>query len=129
MVKEKNIFIIGIKGVAMTNLAVILKKMGKNVFGADVEEEFITEENLKKYQIAYQIGFEAKDLPSNIDLVIYSAAHQGIRNPLVIEAKKRKIRVASQAEILGEIMSDFKNKIAICGSHGKTTTASYCLIL
>ena len=124
MVKEKNIFIVGIKGVAMTNLAIIFKKMGKNVFGADVEEEFITEENLKKYQIAYQIGFDEKNLLSNVDLVIYSAAHQGIINPLVIEAKKRKIRIASQAEILGEIMSDFKNKIAICGSHGKTTTAS-----
>jgi len=124
MIREKNIFIVGIKGVAMTNLAIILKKMGKNVFGSDVEEEFITVDNLKKYQIVYQIGFDGKNLPSNIDLVIYSAAHRGIRNPLVIEANKRKIRVASQAEILGEIMSDFKNKIAICGSHGKTTTAS-----
>jgi len=124
MIKERNIFIVGIKGVAMTNLAIILKKMGKNVSGADVEEEFITEENLKKYQITYQIGFDEKKLPSYVDLVIYSAAHEGIKNPLVIEARKKKIRVVSQAEILQEIMSDFKNKVAICGSHGKTTTAS-----
>lgn len=131
MIKEKNIFIVGIKGVAMTNLAIILKKMGKNVSGVDVEEEFITEEKLKKHQINYQVGFDPKNLPQNTDLVIYSAAHFGINNPCVIEAKKRKIRVASQAEILNEILSSFKNKIAVCGSHGKTTTASllsYALI-
>jgi UDP-N-acetylmuramate-alanine ligase len=29
--QSKNIFIVGIKGVAMANLAIILKKMGKNV--------------------------------------------------------------------------------------------------
>jgi len=131
MIKEKNIFIVGIKGVAMTNLAIILKKMGKNIFGADVSEEFITDEKLKKYSITYQLGFEPKNLPQEIDLVIYSAAHQGINNPYVIEAKKRGIKVISQAEILAEILNLFKNKIAVCGCHGKTTTASllsYALI-
>ena len=131
MIKEKNIFIVGIKGVAMTNLAIILKKMGKKVFGADIEEEFITDENLKKYNIDYQLGFEPNKLPQVTDLVIYSAAHQGINNPYVIEAKKRGIRIISQAEILGKILGLFKNKIAVCGCHGKTTTASllsYALI-
>mgnify|MGYP001032093986 CR=1 FL=1 len=131
MFQEKNIFIVGIKGVAMANLAIILKKIGKNVSGADLEEEFITDQNLRKYQIDYQIGFERKSLPTNVDLVIYSAAHQGINNPLVIEARKRKVKIASQAEILGKIMSFFKNRIAVCGSHGKTTTSSllaYALI-
>ena len=131
MIKEKNIFIVGIKGVAMANLAIILKKMGKNIFGVDVEDEFITDEKLKKYRINYQIGFAPDNLPQETDLVIYSAAHQGINNPCVIEAKKRGIKVISQAEILGEILNLFKNKIAVCGCHGKTTTASllsYALI-
>jgi len=131
MIKEKNIFIIGIKGIAMTNLAIILKKMGKNVFGADIGEEFITDEKLKKHQISYQVGFNQKNLPPSTELVIYSAAHGGINNPYIIEAKKRKIKVISQAEILNEILSSFKNKVAVCGTHGKTTTASllsYALI-
>ena len=35
--QSKNIFFLGIKGVAMANLAVILKKMDKDVTGCDIE--------------------------------------------------------------------------------------------
>ncbi|MFN4212415.1 MAG: UDP-N-acetylmuramate--L-alanine ligase [Microgenomates group bacterium] len=120
--QSNNIFIVGIKGVAMANLALILKKMGKNVGGSDVEEEFITDELLKKNKISWQAGFGK--LPDGVDLVIYSAAHGGVNNPQVIEAKKRGIKILSQAQVLGKIMEKFKKKIAVCGSHGKTTTAS-----
>lgn len=118
----KNVFFLGIKGVAMTNLAVFLKKMGKNIYGVDVEEEFITDKLLSKYNILYQNNFN--NLPENIDLFVYSAAHQGLNNPLTKEAKKRMITVISQAELLGEIMKNFQNKIAVSGCHGKTTTSS-----
>ncbi len=117
-----NIFIVGIKGVAMANLALILKKMGKKISGSDVGEIFITDELLKKNKIEWQVGFD--NLPSEIDLVIYSAAHGGLNNPQVVEAKKKGIKIISQAEILGQIMQNFKRRIAVCGSHGKTTTAS-----
>jgi len=125
MLKQaKNVFFVGIKGVAMANLAVFLKKMGKRVFGADVKEEFITDRLLKSNKITWQVGFGAKNLPKNIDLIVYSAAHGGTNNPLIIEAKKRKIKVISQAELLGEQMKDFQIKVAVAGCHGKTTTAS-----
>lgn len=120
--KAKNIFIIGIKGVAMANLALIFKKMGKMVSGCDIDEEFVTDDLLNKNRINWQIGFN--HLPDNIDLVIYSAAHGGVNNPLVDRAKEKGIKLISQAEVLGSLMDDFKTKIAVCGSHGKTTTAS-----
>lgn len=129
--KAKNIFIIGIKGVAMANLAVILKKMGKIVTGSDLEEEFITDELLKKNNISYNIGFKPESFTRGTDLIIYSAAHGGTNNPLAVEAKKRNIPVVSQAEILGELMKQFKTTIAVAGCHGKTTTSSllsYALI-
>jgi len=122
--RVKNIFIVGIKGVAMANLALILKKMGKNVAGADVAEEFITDEILKKNKINYTSGFSPQDLPKNTQLIIYSAAHQGINNPQVKEGLRRGIKVYSQAEVLGEMGQKFKTTIAVCGCHGKTTTAS-----
>lgn len=125
MLKQtKNVFIVGIKGVAMANLALILKKMGKKVTGSDVSEEFITDELLKKNKINYTIGFRPDDLPKNTDLVIYSAAHQGINNLQVKEGQRRGIKVQSQAEVLGQLSRQFKTNIAVCGSHGKTTTAS-----
>ncbi len=122
--QAKSIFIIGIKGVAMTNLTVILKKMGKKVAGSDLEEEFITDELLKKNNISYSIGFAPQNLPDRTDLVIYSAAHGGTNNPVAVEAKKRGINVISQAELLAELMQGFKTKIAVSGCHGKTTTSS-----
>lgn len=129
--QAKSVFIIGIKGVAMANLAVILKKTGKNVTGSDLEEEFITDELLIKNNISYSIDFKPEDLPQGTDLVIYSAAHGGTNNPQAVEAKKRGIKVISQAELLAELMEQFKTKIAVSGSHGKTTTSSllsYALI-
>ncbi|OGK10020.1 UDP-N-acetylmuramate--L-alanine ligase [Candidatus Roizmanbacteria bacterium RIFCSPHIGHO2_01_FULL_35_10] len=129
--QAKNVFAVGIKGAAMANLAIILQKMGKNVTGSDIEEEFITDVLLKKNKISWQIGFKPKKLPANIDLMVYSAAHQGDKNPQVIEAKKRNIKILHQAELLGQLIKQFKTSIAVCGCHGKTTSSSllsYALI-
>lgn len=122
--KAKNIFIVGIKGVAMTNLAVILKKMGKSISGSDIQEEFITDEILKEKQIEVFSGFSKELIPAHCDLVIYGAAHNGASNAQVTEAQKRKIPVVSQAEFLGNLLDLFETRIAVCGSHGKTTTSS-----
>jgi UDP-N-acetylmuramate--alanine ligase len=122
--QANNIFFLGIKGVAMANLAVILKKMGKNVTGVDSQEEFITDKLLLDNKINWTVGFDPKSLPKNIDLIVYSAAHGGTGNPLVVEAIKNKVNLISQAKLLGEIMDQFENKIAVCGCHGKTTTSS-----
>lgn len=122
--QSKNIFFLGIKGVAMANLAVILKKMGKNVTGCDIEEEFITDKLLKDNKISWTTGFDFDISPKQTDLIVYSAAHGGTNNPLIIEALKKKINIISQAKFLGELMDQFETKIAVCGCHGKTTTSS-----
>ena len=122
---SNNIFIVGIKGVAMANLAVIFKKMGKNVYGSDTKDYQITDDLLKKNNIAWSIGFNIKNIPESIDTLIYSAAHKGTDNPQVIEAKNRKIKTISQAEVLAYLVKQFKCSIAVSGCHGKTTTASF----
>ncbi len=119
----QNVFFLGIKGVAQANLAVILKKMGRNISGADVDEEFITDEILKANGIEYG-SLKDSDLPEKTDLVIYSAAHEGKNNLLVKKAIESGIKTAHQAEILGELMNQYKTKIAVSGCHGKTTTSS-----
>lgn len=132
MLKQiKNVFIVGIKGVAMANLAVILKKMGKKVSGSDTDEEFITDQLLNENNIPIVTSFSSGHLPAEIDTVIYSASHRGTENPQVKEALRRQtdssydgVQVVSQAEIIEEIMKEFKTRIAVCGTHGKTTTAS-----
>ena len=71
----KKVFILGIKGVGMAQLAIILHKMGKVVVGVDVPEKFITDDELKSYQITIVENFDISSLPSDSDLVVYSAAH------------------------------------------------------
>ena len=122
--QSKNIFFLGIKGVAMANLAVILKKMGKNVIGCDIEEEFITDKLLQDNIIDWTVGFDPDKLPKKTDFIVYSASHGGTSNPLITEAKKKNISIISQARLMGELINQFENKIAVCGCHGKTTTSS-----
>jgi UDP-N-acetylmuramate--alanine ligase len=120
----KNIFFVGIKGVAMANLARIFQQMGKQVSGSDVEESFITDDELKNANIEIIYSFDPSKLPDDVDLVIYSAAHKGTLNPQVQEAKNRGIEIKHQAEIVGNLTKEFKTSIAVAGCHGKTTTSS-----
>lgn len=122
--QAKNILIVGIKGVMMTNLAIVLKQMNKYVTGYDVKEEFITDKLLQDKNFTYSVNPRDYNLLNNLDLIIYSAAHGGTSNPLVVEAKKRGIVVKHQVEIISEIMDQYKHKIAVTGCHGKTTTSS-----
>ncbi len=108
----------------MANLAVILKKMGKNVNGCDLDEEFITDKLLLDNKINWTVGFNPNKLPKKTDLIVYSAAHGGTNNPLIVEAIKNKVNIISQAQLQGELMDQFTEKIAVCGCHGKTTTSS-----
>lgn len=120
-----HIFIVGIKGAAMANIAVLLKKMGKHVSGSDVSEQFITDQILKGDDISVFSGFQTKDIPLLTDLVIYSGANEGYNNPQVKQAVAQNIPVLSQAAFLGELMKEFEVKIAVAGCHGKTTTSSF----
>lgn len=127
----KTLFILGIKGVGMAQLAIILHKMGKQVVGFDVPEKFITDEELSAYPITVIEGFDLQRLPADIDLAIYSAAHGGTANPIIQELSARGVPCVSQAAFIGDLMSQFEKTVAVCGSHGKTTTASllsYALI-
>lgn len=124
MLEQYNsIFIVGIKGVAMANLARIFHQMGKNVSGSDIAESFITDEYLLKNDIKVITSFATEDLPTDVNLVVYSAAHGGTTNPQIQEALKRGLKVMHQAEIIAGLMKEFKTSIAVCGCHGKTTTS------
>ena len=130
MLEHKNYFIIGIKGAAMVHIAALLKSMGKYVTGADVEEVFPTDTVLLKNSIPWT-SFEKAKLPAQTEVVIYAAAHGGKENPIAVEAEKKGIALVHQAEILGELLTQFPISLAVAGTHGKTTTSSmlaYALI-
>lgn len=121
--KEVNyVYLIGIKGVAMTALACCLRDMEIEVEGSDVEEIFVTEEVLRKRVIKWFIGFERKDFGRKPDLVVCTAAHGGISNPEAVLARRLGIPVLTHAQALGDLMVG-KDGISVCGAGGKSTTS------
>lgn len=119
--QAKHIHFSGIKGVGMTALALYTQDMGIKISGTDVEEEFVTDEILKKRKIVINTGFKVKNLPKEAEAVIYSGAH--LKNPQVNYAKQKRILVASYAQALSELTAN-KEMIAVCGVGGKTTTTA-----
>lgn len=121
--KIKYVHLIGIKGVAMTALAVLFKEAGIKVTGSDTKEVFITDTILKQKKIKWKIGFKQRHIIGRPDLVIVTGAHQGLSNPEAQAAKKRNLKVVTQAQALGIITRGYQT-IAVCGVGGKTTTSS-----
>lgn len=118
------VFIVGIKGVAMSGIARILSEMKILVAGSDTDESQITDTMFEGSDVQVFRSFDPTLLPSVADLVIFSAAHGGDSNPQVQEAKRRGIPTMNQAEFLSNLQKEFRTNIAICGCHGKTTTSS-----
>jgi len=122
--KVKKIYFIGIKGSGMVALVEILARRGFGVTGSDTQEKFFTDDILKKKLFAkYYEGFDTNHIMSDIDLVVYSTAYNKENNEEVKAAQYKMIPMISYPEMLG-ILFNRKYGIAVCGTHGKTTTTA-----
>ena len=127
---QKRAYFIGIKGVGMTMLAQFLKKRAWLVSGSDVQDSFLTDQVLASAKIKVFSPFSVNNLPSQkTDLIVYSSAYTVDNNselnfifnhPEFFKSSK----ILSYAAALGEIFNQYKG-IAVCGTHGKTTTTAY----
>ena len=116
------IHFIGIGGISMSGLAEILLTEHFRVSGSDNKASELTA-HLEALGAQIQIGQRASNIPDDCDLVVYTAAiHPD--NPEYAAAVERGIPMLSRAELLGQIMANYKTAIAVSGTHGKTTTTS-----
>jgi UDP-N-acetylmuramate--alanine ligase len=118
----EHIYLVGIKGVAMTSLAQCLLDAGVTVSGSDVAEDFVTKDILKKRGLKIDIGFDTEKV-SQADAVVYTAAHGGPSNPQVVAAIAKNTPTFSHAEALSLLFND-KQGVAVCGVGGKSTTSA-----
>ena len=111
---------IGIKGAGMSALAVILKQLGYEVKGSDLDKHFFTEEGLVKNNIPFTPYDE-----SNIydGLTIIKGASITEDNIELKKAKKLNLEIIGYEEMLGKLTRKYKT-ICIAGCHGKTTTTA-----
>jgi len=120
---SKKIYIIGIEGAGTSALACMLTDMGKIVLGSDEGDHFYYD-ILQKKNIKVFHQFNADNLEKDLDLIIYSTAHKVGGNKELAFAQDNKYKMLSYAEALAEIFQE-KYGIAVCGSHGKTTTSAW----
>ena len=119
--KIKKIYFVGIGGISMSALAKLMKQKGKEVCGCDDNLSQITK-NLENYGIIVKQKIFKQGL-EECDLVVYTNAINKDNENLIL-AKKLNKQIIERAEFLGEICKMFKTVIAVCGTHGKTTTTA-----
>lgn len=119
----KKAYVIGIKGSGIIGVVEILRKMGVEISGSDTHEKFFTDEILQKLGIKYFEGFSVDNIPTDADLVLYSTAYNEENNVEFRSCKEKGLPMMSYPETLAELFNQ-KYGIAICGTHGKTTTSA-----
>ncbi len=120
--KPGHVYFIGIGGISMSGLAEILLAEGFTVSGSDSHESDQTKHlEMKNVQVFY--GHDAANIIPEIDVVVYTAAIHS-DNPEYQEAKRKGIPMLSRAELLGQMMKNYRYAVGISGTHGKTTTTS-----
>lgn len=121
LVPGKRVHLIGIGGVSMRPLGLVLRGMGMEISGSDMNSSVSTDE-LIACGIQVFIGHNAKHV-AGVDCIIRTAAVHN-DNPEIAAARARGIPVFERAQAWGVIMRNYKNAICIAGTHGKTTTTS-----
>ncbi len=119
--KYKHIHLIGIGGVSMSGLAEILLSKGYKVSGSDMDNS-PTVDKLRTLGAEIYIGHSKENI-KDAELVIYTDAISK-DNEELLEAIDRNITTVDRATFLGALMRNYKNSIAVSGTHGKTTTTS-----
>ena len=121
MKRSRQIHFIGVGGCGMSAIAKILFQLGYQISGSDQKESSNTI-RLKDLGVKVFIGQDASHL-READLVVFSSAVRP-DNPEYAEAVSRGLPLWQRAEMLGWLMDQYQSKIAVAGTHGKTTTTS-----
>ena len=116
-----HVHLVGIGGVSMRPLGLVLKGMGMEVTGSDMNASVSTDELIGQ-GIPVAIGHRAENIEGADCIIRTAAAHND--NPEIAAARAAGIPVFERAQAWGEIMKSYRNAICISGTHGKTTTTS-----
>lgn len=118
----EHIHFIGIGGISMSGLAEILLGAGFTISGSDAKPSALTA-HLEQLGVKVFYGQRAENVSADYRCVVYTAAiHPD--NPEYARCVELNLPMLSRAELLGQIMKNYKTAIAVSGTHGKTTTTS-----
>ena len=119
---KEHIYFIGIAVATVAGLAEIFSHRGHIGSGNDIKETAVTK-HLQSLGIHINFGHRRENITDDITLVVYTAAiHED--NPELMAAHEKGIKIMDRAHLLGQIMNEFHDSVAVSGTHGKTTTTS-----
>lgn len=121
----RSIYFIGIGGISMSSLALISRTMGFRVGGSDRAEGALID-RLREAGITVYPSHKAEQI-EDYDAVVYTVAIPA-DNPEYVRAGERGIPRISRADYLGYLMTGYRNRVGVCGMHGKSTCTSMCAL-
>ena len=111
---------VGIGGIGMSAIARILLARGQCVSGSDVKETALIA-RLREEGAEVTIGHDSANIELAHTVIVSSAIDR--HNPEYLAAQRRNIPLLHRGEMLAELLRN-RSGIAICGTHGKTTTTA-----
>jgi UDP-N-acetylmuramate--alanine ligase len=112
----RRIHCVGVGGMGVGPLAIYLTQLGFEVTG---EDDALTDD---MRAILKREGVAVREIPVDAELVAYSSAIAK-NHPAYLAAVARGLPLVRRGELLAEVVRDRK-LVAVCGSHGKTTTTA-----
>ena len=113
------LYFIGIGGISMSSLAALARHMGYRVEGSDIGANAQIDA-LRAQGITVHPTHDAANL-NGVQTVIYTAAVTD-DNPELLYAHEHKIPCMTRAHFLGLLMREYRIRIGVSGTHGKSTT-------
>ncbi len=111
---------VGIGGIGMSAIARILLARGESVSGSDLGETPLLQ-RLRAEGARITIGHHARNVRAASTVVVSSAIDR--RNPECAAAARLGTPILHRGEMLARLLAG-RNGIAVCGTHGKTTTTA-----
>lgn len=113
----RRVHFIGVCGVGMAGVAALLARKGWIVSGEDARPN-----ELVPWLQAHNIQLLDAP-PQHVDLCVRTTA-VGLHHPHVLELRARGVPVVQRGEVLAALVGNSR-ALAICGTHGKTTTSCF----
>lgn len=112
---------VGIGGISMSTLAILSVQAGHTVTGSDRSENDGVR-LCRSHGIPVRVG-HSPEAVKGAGLVIHTAAIPADA-PELTAAKEQGIPCLTRSEFLGLLMQDYRQRIGISGTHGKTSTTA-----
>lgn len=107
---------VGVGGMGVGPLALYLAQLGFDVTG---EDDALTDD---MRAVLHRGGVGIGPISTACELVVHSSAIAK-SHPVYLAAMQRQLPLVRRGELLAEVVRD-KKLVAVCGSHGKTTTTA-----